>query len=119
MYGLETKVKTDSTAVQIAQIEQLRSLLECHPDKKVQQYEREHNTLCRFLKARKWDATEAKEMYVACAEWRSGPQPAPAEPPFKPEEIQKVCAAPVSQLNIVLVYCLVHELIVHSQKSVG
>ena len=68
----------------------MRSLLDKHSDKRVQQHERNHNTLCRFLKARKWDAHKAQEMYIAYIEWRNGPQPAPADPPFKPEEIRKV-----------------------------
>jgi hypothetical protein len=80
--------------LQIAQVQKLRQLLESHADESVQLLESDHITLCRFLKARKWDAHKAREMYIACAVWRSGPHPAPPDPPFKPEEIRKVVFNP-------------------------
>jgi hypothetical protein len=91
--------------LQIEQVEKLRKLLEAHPEKEIHQHDSDHITLCRFLKARKWDADKAIEMMNACAKWRSGGQPAPADPPFQPDELKQVritanCDFSLSKRNI-------------------
>ena len=64
------------------QLQQNSLLIEGHDD---------DVSLCRFLKARKWDVAKAAQMWQEMLAWRAQFFAQPVHPPFSDDEMRAVC----------------------------